>query len=92
MLDSRDEVPRQCWNLPLRKIRSDTAGRDPVAKTAVSTSSALTARRRMAWTCERHPATSEAVIQRAAINVITRRLARGRDTIRQLKRTFTTAG
>ncbi|QYN36925.1 hypothetical protein K1T35_06575 [Pseudonocardia sp. DSM 110487] len=92
LLDSRDEVPRQCWSLPSRKIRSEMAGRNPVAKAAVSASSALTARRRLAWTYERHPATSEAVIQRVAINAITRRLAGGRDTIRRLKRTFTTAG
>lgn len=37
----------------------------------------LTAQRRLARDYERHPATSEAVIRWAAINLMTRRLARG---------------
>jgi transposase len=48
----------------------------------------LTAHRRLARDYERHPATSEAVIRWAAINTITRRIARGGPAIRQQRRTF----
>ena len=48
----------------------------------------LTAHRRLARDYERHPATSEAMIRWAAINTITRRLARGRPATRQKRRTF----
>jgi len=45
----------------------------------------LTAHRRLARDYERHPATSEAMIRWAAINTITRRIARGRPARRQQK-------
>ena len=48
----------------------------------------LTAHRRLARDYERHPATSEAMIRWAAINTITRRIARGGPAIRQQRRTF----
>jgi transposase len=51
----------------------------------------ITAHRRLARDYERHPATSEAMIRWAAINTITRRLARGRPATRQQRRSFTTA-
>ncbi len=50
----------------------------------------LTAHRRLARDYERHPATSEAMIRWAAINTMTRRLARGGPAVRQQKRVFTT--
>ena len=50
----------------------------------------LTAHRRLARDYERHPATSEAMIRWAAINTITRRIARGGPAIRQQRRTFPT--
>jgi transposase len=52
----------------------------------------LTAHRRLARDYERHPATSEAMIRWAAINTITRRIARGYPATRQQRRTFPTAG
>jgi transposase len=48
----------------------------------------LTAHRRLARDYERDPATSEAMIRWAAINTITRRIARGGPAIRQRRRTF----
>jgi transposase len=50
----------------------------------------LTAHRRLARDYERHPAVSEAMIRWAAINTITRRVARGGPAVRQQRRTFTT--
>jgi transposase len=52
----------------------------------------LTAHRRLARDYERHPATSEAMIRWAAINTITRRIARGRPATRRQRRTFAAAG
>nr|WP_226366992.1 transposase [Pseudonocardia sp. ICBG162] len=49
----------------------------------------LTAHRRLARDYERHPAISEAMIRWAAINTITRRIARGEPTRRQQKHIFT---
>ena len=49
----------------------------------------LTAHRRLARDYERHPAVSEAMIRWAAINTITRRIARGQPATRQQKYTFT---
>jgi transposase len=49
----------------------------------------LTAHRRLARDYERDPAISEAMIRWAAINTITRRLARGGPATRQQRRTFT---
>ena len=46
----------------------------------------LTAHRRLARDYERDPAVSEAMIRWAAINTITRRIARGRPAIRQQRR------
>jgi transposase len=51
----------------------------------------LTAHRRLARDYERHPATSEAMIRWAAINTITRRIARGGPATRQQRRTFSNA-
>jgi transposase len=51
----------------------------------------LTAHRRLARDYERHTATSEAMIRGAAINTITRRIARGGPAVRQQRRTFPTA-
>ena len=51
----------------------------------------LTAHRRLARDYERHPAVSEAMIRWAAINTITRRLARGGPAVRQQRRNFTTS-
>jgi transposase len=51
----------------------------------------LTAHRRLARDYERHPAVSEAMIRWAAINTITRRIARGGPAVRQQRRTFTTS-
>jgi transposase len=51
----------------------------------------LTAHRRLARDYERDPAVSEAMIRWAAINTITRRLARGQPATRQQRRTFTPA-
>jgi transposase len=48
----------------------------------------LTAHRRLARDYERDPANSEAMIRWAAINTITRRLARGGPATRQQRRTF----
>ena len=48
----------------------------------------LTAHRRLARDYEREPATSEAMIRWAAINTITRRIARGGPATRQQRRTF----
>jgi transposase len=48
----------------------------------------LTAHRRLARDYERHPAVSEAMIRWAAINTITRRIARGGPATRQQRRTF----
>ncbi|WP_255676971.1 transposase [Pseudonocardia sp. ICBG1142] len=50
----------------------------------------LTAHRRIARDYERHTAMSEAMIRWAAINTITRRIARGGPATRQQKRVFTT--
>jgi transposase len=50
----------------------------------------LTAHRRLARDYERDPAVSEAMIRWAAINTITRRLARRRPATRQQRRTFAT--
>jgi transposase len=50
----------------------------------------LTAHRRLARDYERHTAVSEAMIRWAAINTITRRLARGGPATRQQRRIFTT--
>jgi transposase len=50
----------------------------------------LTAHRRLARDYERNPAVSEAMIRWAAINTMTRRLARRQSATRQQKRTFTT--
>ena len=52
----------------------------------------LTAHRRLARDYERDPAVSEAMIRWAAINTITRRIARGGPATRQQRRTFPTAG
>ena len=51
----------------------------------------LTAHRRLARDYERDPAMSEAMIRWAAINTITRRIARGGPAIRQQRRTFLAA-
>ena len=51
----------------------------------------LTAHRRLARDYEREPATSEAMIRWAAINTITRRIARGGPATRQQRRTFSAA-
>ena len=51
----------------------------------------LTAPRRLARDYERDPAVSEAMIRWAAINTMTRRLARGGPATRQQRRTFTPA-
>jgi transposase len=51
----------------------------------------LPAHRRLARDSERHPATSEAMIRWAAINTITRRIARGGPATRQHRRTFPAA-
>ncbi|WP_346280390.1 IS5 family transposase, partial [Pseudonocardia sp.] len=51
----------------------------------------LTAHRRLARDYERDPAVSEAMIRWAAINTMTRRLARGRPATRQQRRTLTPA-
>jgi Transposase and inactivated derivatives len=51
----------------------------------------LTAHRRLARDYERHPASSEAMIRWAAINTITRRIARGKPATRQQKYVFTPA-
>ena len=51
----------------------------------------LTAHRRLARDYERHPAVSEAMIRWAAINTITRRIARGKPAARQQKYVFTPA-
>ena len=51
----------------------------------------LTAHRRLARDYERHPATSEAMIRWAAINTMTRRIARGGPATRQQARSFTHA-
>lgn len=51
----------------------------------------LTAHRRLARDYERHPATSEAMIRWAAINTITRRIARGGPANRQQRRPLRTA-
>jgi transposase len=48
----------------------------------------LTAHRRLARDYERDPAVSEAMIRWAAINTMTRRLARGRPATRQQRRVF----
>ncbi len=48
----------------------------------------LTAHRRLARDYERDPALSEGMIRWAAINTITRRIARGRPATRQQRRTF----
>jgi transposase len=48
----------------------------------------LTAHRRLARDYERHPAVSEAMIRWAAINTMTRRLARSRPATRQQQRVF----
>ena len=48
----------------------------------------LTAHRRLARDYERHPRTSEAMIRWAAINTITRRIARGGPARRQQRRRF----
>jgi transposase len=58
---------------------------------AERTFSWLTALRRLARDYERHPATSEAVIRWAAINIITRGIARKGSATRQQKRTFIAA-
>jgi transposase len=50
----------------------------------------LTAHRRLARDYERDPALSEAMIRWAAINTMTRRIARGGPATRQQRRTFTT--
>ena len=50
----------------------------------------LTAHRRLARDYERDPAMSEAMIRWAAINTITRRIARGGPAIRQQRRTYPT--
>jgi Transposase DDE domain len=50
----------------------------------------LTAHRRLARDYERDPALSEAMIRWAAINTMTRRIARGGPAIRQQRREFTT--
>jgi transposase len=50
----------------------------------------LTAHRRLARDYERDPAVSEAMIRWAAINTITRRIARGGPATRQQRRTFPT--
>ena len=52
----------------------------------------LTAHRRLARDYQRDPAVSEAMIRWAAINTITRRIARGRPAIRQQRRTFPATG
>jgi transposase len=51
----------------------------------------LTAHRRLARDYERDPAVSEAMIRWAAINTITRRIARGGPATRQQRRTFPAA-
>jgi transposase len=50
----------------------------------------LTAHRRLARDYERDPAVSEAMIRWAAIDTITRRIARGGTATRQQQRTFST--
>jgi transposase len=49
----------------------------------------ITAHRRLARDYERHPAVSEAMIRWAAINTITRRIARAGSATRQQRRVFT---
>jgi hypothetical protein len=56
---------------------------------AADPSAWLTAHRRLARDYERHPAVSEAMIRWAAINTITRRIARGSPAVRQQRRTLT---
>jgi transposase len=51
----------------------------------------LTAHRRLARDYERDPALSEAMIRWAAINTMTRRIARGGPATRQRRRESTTA-
>jgi transposase len=51
----------------------------------------ITAHRRLARDYERNPAVSEAMIRWAAINTITRRIARGTPATRQQRRVFTPA-
>jgi transposase len=51
----------------------------------------LTAHRRLARDYERDPTVSEAMIRWAAINTITRRIARGHPATRQQRRTFPAA-
>jgi hypothetical protein len=51
----------------------------------------LTAHRRLARDYERDPAISEAMIRWAAINTITRRIAREGPATRRQRRTFTTS-
>jgi transposase len=48
----------------------------------------ITAHRRLARDYERHTAVAEAMIRWAAINTITRRLARGGPSTRQLRRAY----
>jgi hypothetical protein len=59
-----------------------------VPRRAADPSAGLTAHRRLARDYESHPAMSEAMIRWAAINTITRRIARGVPAIRQQRRTF----
>ena len=49
----------------------------------------ITAHRRLARDYERDPAMAEAMIRWAAINTITRRIARAGPAVRQQRRTFT---
>jgi transposase len=59
------------------------------SRSAVERTSAwLTAHRRRVRDYERDPAMSEAMIRWAAINTITRRIARGGPAIRRQRRTF----
>jgi hypothetical protein len=51
----------------------------------------ITPHRRLARDYERDPAASEAMIRWAAINTITRRIARGTPATRQQRRVFTPA-
>ena len=75
-----------------RRVRREAAGKGPATqqapRRAAYPSAWLTAHRRLARDYERDPAISEAMIRWAAINTITRRIARGCPATRQQRRTF----
>jgi hypothetical protein len=75
------------WEVYTRLVRARRAPAYVVERTFAW----LTAHRRLARDDERDPAISEAMIRWAAINTITRRIARGGPATRQQRRTFTTS-